>query len=102
MCRSLATPGLNYCAFCALNFCAPQLERTEGRRRLEQEAILASPMSEHKVFRELMHRIEESTCDTVGTFRRPGDCTPHRYALLRKGGQFRAVACRLRNSKYIT
>jgi len=48
-----------------------------------------APMLEPKIFRKRMYCIEESTCDTVGTFRRdphsfgapivircPGHCTP--------------------------
>jgi len=30
-----------------------------------------APMLEPEVFRKQMHCIEESTCDIVGTFRRP-------------------------------
>ena len=39
-------------------------------------------MFEFEVFRKQMHCIEESTCDIVGAFRRPGNCAPFasRYA----------------------
>jgi len=40
-------------------------------------------MFEFDVFRKEMYCIEDSTCDIVGTFRRPGNCaplSPPRYA----------------------
>jgi len=45
--------------------------RNEVRWRPRQEVTLAPPMFEPGVFRKQMHCIEESTCDIVGTFRRP-------------------------------
>jgi len=33
-------------------------------------------MFESEVFRKQLSCIEESTCDIVGTFRRPGNCPP--------------------------
>ena len=33
-------------------------------------------MFEPKIFRKQMFRIEESTCDIVGTIRHPGHCAP--------------------------
>jgi len=45
--------------------------RNEVRRRPGQEASLAPPMFEPEVFRKQMNCMEESTCDIVGTFRRP-------------------------------
>ena len=35
-----------------------------------------APMFEPQVFRKQMYCIEESTCDVVKTFRRPGNCAP--------------------------
>jgi len=37
-------------------------------------------MFEPEVFWKQMYSIEESTCDIVGNFRRPGNCGPSRYA----------------------
>ena len=45
-----------------------------------------APMFEPDVFWKQMDCIEKSTCDIVGTFRRPGNCAPFappRYAPLR-------------------
>jgi len=41
------------------------------RRRPGQEASLVPPMFEPDVFRKEIYSIEESTCDIVGSFRRP-------------------------------
>jgi len=42
-----------------------------------------APMFEHKVFRNQMYCIEESTCDMVRTFRRPpSDSVPENCAPL--------------------
>ena len=35
-----------------------------------------APMFEPELFRKQMYCFEESTCDFVGTFRRPVNCTP--------------------------
>jgi len=47
---------------------------TQGRNEVRwcpgQEASLA-PMFEPEIFRKQMYCIDESTCDIVGTFRRP-------------------------------
>jgi len=43
----------------------------EFRWRPGKETSLAPPMFEPEVFRKQMYCIEESTCNIVGTFRRP-------------------------------
>jgi len=35
-----------------------------------------APMFESELFRKQIHYIEESTCDILGAFRRPGNCAP--------------------------
>ena len=51
--------------------------RNDSRWRPGQEASLApAPMFETELFRKQMFCIEESTCDVVGTFRRPGNRAP--------------------------
>ena len=46
----------------------------EARWRPGQEASLAPPMFEREAFRKQSYRIQRSTCDIVGAFRRPGNC----------------------------
>ena len=45
------------------------LDGTRGKKRK-----FGAPMFEPEVFRKYMYCIEESTCDIVGTFRRPPQC----------------------------
>jgi len=62
--------------------------RTEIRCSPGQEASLVPPMFEPDVFRKQIYRIEESTCDSVGTFRRsdsaPGALCPARPRLSKR------------------
>jgi len=51
--------------------CALDQERNEVTWRPGQEAGLAPPVVEPEVFRKQIYCDEESTCDIVGTFRRP-------------------------------
>jgi len=39
-----------------------------------------APIFEPEVFQKQMYCIKESTCDIVGTFRRPGNCAFLRYS----------------------
>ena len=49
------------------------VSRSDGARGKKQ---VWCPMFEPEVFQEQLCCIEESTCDVVGTFRRPGYCYP--------------------------
>jgi len=55
--------------------------RNEVRWRPGQGSKFSASMFAPDIFRKLMHCIEETTCDIVGTFRRPGNCVflPPRY-----------------------
>ena len=52
----------------------------DGGGRGKKEVWCRAPMVDPEVFRKQMYCAEESTCDIVGTFRRPHNSFPRRYA----------------------